>query len=517
MTQNRRIVLNIVATYGRSAYGAVLGLFTARWVLMSLGQVDYGLFGVVGGLTVFISVINNLLGHVVGRYYALSIGKHEAARNDDSLEECRRWFSMAVGIHTVVPFILMVIGYPIGEFAVRHWLVIPADRIESCVWVFRFVCISCFICMVNVPFTAMYTAKQYIAELTLYSFASSTLNACFLYFMVTHPGDWLFGYALWGCVLSIAPQIIITCRAVVVFPECRFRLGYCFQWKQLSRFLHFVGWQTFGVLGGTLRGQCIAIVINKYFGPRVNAAMSVANSVNGHANSLSSAMINAFTPAIVSARGSGDLLRMRTLAYGASKFGMLLALIFMIPLGLELPIILKLWLKNPPAYSMGLCLCFMLSMVIDKSSVGQMVAVNSQDKIALYQAVLGTALILTVPLAWLFAALGLGVYSVGIAYVIMTVVCAWGRVWFARSLAGMSARYWLSKIMMPIVIVSSASICSGLIVRRLMREGCPRIFVTAIVSEIVLCLLSWGIVLRRDERAVVLQRIAGVLAKWGII
>ena len=65
MTQNRRIVLNIVATYVspegvarvakralcgvRSVYGAVLGLFTARWVLMSLGQVDYGLFGVIGG------------------------------------------------------------------------------------------------------------------------------------------------------------------------------------------------------------------------------------------------------------------------------------------------------------------------------------------------------------------------------------------------------------------------------------------------------------------------------------
>ena len=49
MTQNRRIVLNIVATYGRSVYGAVLGLFTAWWVLVSLGQIDYGSFGVVGG------------------------------------------------------------------------------------------------------------------------------------------------------------------------------------------------------------------------------------------------------------------------------------------------------------------------------------------------------------------------------------------------------------------------------------------------------------------------------------
>lgn len=33
MTANRRIALNVVATYGRSLYAMVLGLFTARWAL----------------------------------------------------------------------------------------------------------------------------------------------------------------------------------------------------------------------------------------------------------------------------------------------------------------------------------------------------------------------------------------------------------------------------------------------------------------------------------------------------
>ena len=50
MTANRRIFLNIAATYARSLYTLALGLVTARWLLLSLGQTDYGLFGVVGGL-----------------------------------------------------------------------------------------------------------------------------------------------------------------------------------------------------------------------------------------------------------------------------------------------------------------------------------------------------------------------------------------------------------------------------------------------------------------------------------
>ena len=37
MSPNKRIFLNIVATYGRSLFALVLGLFTARWVLEALG------------------------------------------------------------------------------------------------------------------------------------------------------------------------------------------------------------------------------------------------------------------------------------------------------------------------------------------------------------------------------------------------------------------------------------------------------------------------------------------------
>ena len=43
MTANRRIFLNIVATYGRSLYALVIGLFCGRWTLTTLGEMDCGL------------------------------------------------------------------------------------------------------------------------------------------------------------------------------------------------------------------------------------------------------------------------------------------------------------------------------------------------------------------------------------------------------------------------------------------------------------------------------------------
>lgn len=52
MSPNRRIMLNIIATYGRSLYALVCGLFISWWVLAALGKEDFGLYGVVGGLMV---------------------------------------------------------------------------------------------------------------------------------------------------------------------------------------------------------------------------------------------------------------------------------------------------------------------------------------------------------------------------------------------------------------------------------------------------------------------------------
>ena len=508
MTENKRIALNIVATYGRSLFALVCGLFTSRWVLMALGQSDYGLYGVVGGLTLFIAFFNGLMATAVGRFYAFSVGQAKVAGTQgEGLEVCRQWFNTAVLIHTVVPLVLIAIGYPVGTWAVEHFLTIPPERVEACRWVFRFVCISCFVGMVNVPFQAMYTAKQYIAELTIYSFVTTMLNVGFLYFMVTHPGDWLAKYALWTCMLVVVPQIVICLRALWVFPECRFRRRYLWSWVRIRALTNFAGWQAFGVFGRLLQGQGISILINKYFGPTANASMTIGTSVAGHADTLAGSMIGAFSPAITNARGANDWERMRRMAYRTCKIGTLLTVLFALPLALELPEVLKLWLKHPPEYAAGLCWAILAMIVVDKTAVGHMLAVNANGRVAKYQMVLGTTLILTLPLAWLFVALGWGVYAVGWAMVLTMMGCAWGRVWFARKLVGMSARYWLFRIFLPLVLLAAGAGAAGLVPQLFWGPSFWRVCLTTAVTEAVLLPAAWFLLLDREERAFLLSRL----------
>ena len=514
MTENRRIFWNVVATYGRSLFTMGCGLFTSRWVLMTLGEVDYGLYGVVGGLTVCIGFLNGLLSNAVGRFYAFSVGQARVAGTQgEGLEVCRQWFNSALAIHCVVPLALMAVGYPIGEHAVRAWLTIPPERVEACVWVFRIVCVTSLVGMMSVPFRAMYEAKQYIAELTIYSFVTATLNVCVLYYMVSHPGDWLTRYALWTAVLAIAPMVIIAVRAVFIFPELRFRPAYLWDWRRTRALVYFAGAEFFGCLGVLLRGQGVMIVVNKYFGPATNAAMTVATSVSNHCNTLNACLQGAFLPAITNACGARDYGRMLALTYRTCTIGSLLVLLFALPLALEIDEVLRLWLKHPPEYAAGLSLLMLATLVVDRLGRGSMLALNANGKVMAYQLVSGTLLILTFPAAWLFVALGFGVYSIGWAFVIFIAAHILSAIWFARKLVRFSFRHWVRSTVLPIAMLTAICGAAGTLPRLWMEPSLWRVAMTTLCCEAILLPLAWGLVLTPEERAFVREKLRQALGR----
>lgn len=82
MSPNRRIFLNIAATYGRSLYALMCGLFISRWVLAALGKTDFDLYGVVGGMMGFIAFPNALLNVATRRFYAYAEGLAQKSAGD---------------------------------------------------------------------------------------------------------------------------------------------------------------------------------------------------------------------------------------------------------------------------------------------------------------------------------------------------------------------------------------------------------------------------------------------------
>lgn len=501
MTANRRILFNVLATYARSVYTLALGLLTSRWLLLSLGQTDYGLFGVIGGLVSFVTFVNVQLSGAVSRFYSVAIGFSQTAGNGErGLAECRRWFSTAVSIHSAVPLVLVAIGWPLGEWVVAHVLVVPPDRLAACLWVWRFACLSALVAMVNVPFRAMYVAKQEIAELTVFTVAEATLNVALLGYMVGHPADWLAKYAFAHCLFAIAPKVFICVRALVVYPECRIRRDCLGRWADIRELATFAGWNAFAAAGELVRSQGLQLLVNRLLGPVQNASMTLATRLANRANVFSASLVGSFSPAVNTAYGAENRSRMTALAVRAGKFAALLVVAISVPLFLEVDEVMRLWLKTPPAGAPLLCACVIAAILPEKLSVGAHLAIVATGRVAAYQCWVGAAHLLMLPVAAALMYGGRGLEAVGFVSLLFGVLYAGLRVFFARKSVGFSISAWLVGVVLPVLVSLAVAAAFGCLPRLWFGPSFGRVCLTTLCSEAALAPLAWAVVLDREER-----------------
>lgn len=469
---------------------------------MALGATDYGLVGLVGGLTGMVSFFNGLLAFAVGRFYAVSVGSAMKDGNADvGLDECRRWFNTALMLHTVIPLVLVIVGYPIGIWAIEHFLSIPLERVDACVWVWRFTCASCFISMFNVPFSAMYSAKQEIAELTIYGFVTTTINAVFQYYMITHPGVWIVKFSFFTCILGIAPSLIIAVRAVIKYPECHFVVTYLWDFSRIKQITLYAFSRFWSAFSGMFFSQGRAILVNKYMGPVYNASMTIGNAVAGHSLALSSSLSGAFWPAISNKAGEGKKDEVHRLCFMTCRLGTVLLLIFAIPLVLEIREVLHLWLVKPPPFAAEVCVAVLVFNIFERMTEGYWMSIMSLGKhVVIYSLSVGMSGIISVFLGWWLFAVGFGMWSVCIIFVFAQALTATIRVILGKWLVGYEPTYWLIHVFVPVVLVSFTCLAVGYIPHCFFDSSFSRVLLTTAVVECVFLPLAWFTVLGKSER-----------------
>lgn len=518
MTDNKRIALNMAATYGRSLYALVVGLFATRWVLKGLGDTDYGLMGLIGGLAMFITFLNNLFAVSVGRFYALAVGSIKRAGYErEGLNECRRWFNTALVVHSVASCVLVAIGYPLGLWAVKCFLAIPDERVESCVLVWGYTCFSSFVNMFCVPFQAMYTAKQEIAELTVYGFITSTLNFLFYFYISEHPGFWLTKYAAWTCAVSVVPQLLIAIRAMQKYSECRFVPSYLLCSSRLKELARYTVARFWASISGVVGAQGQSILVNKYMGPVFNASMTIGNAVAGQAVSFSGALSAAFWPAIANKVGEGDPEKVRWLSFFTCRMGAICVLAFAIPLALELDNVLQLWLVNPPPFADVICAVVLVRAVFEKMTEGYELAIFSTGNgVMKYSWLAGWAGFSTAAVAWGCFVAGLGMWSVCVGLVCSKIITVLVRLSLGSSLVGLHISEWVRKSFVPLMKISLACLAVGIVPRFLIETSIWRVCLTTGICEVVFIYLVWSRVFEPRERDAIVLRIRAFKTRFTV-
>lgn len=507
MTQTKRIIVNLLATYGRSLVTVFCHLFTARWVLAALGTTDYGLFGVVGSVIFFVTFLNANLAQGVARFYAWTIGKGKTLSEAESKDDLCRWFNTALTIHVAVPTILVAVGYPVCAWALRRYFNIPAERLEACIWVLRISFLSAFIGMASVPYVAWFTAYQFITELVIYSLSQSVLVLLGSYALLLCAGDRLIWYAVLISGASVGFLVIQVIRARYLFSACRIRPCYLFDKRRLREIFVYSGWKAVGGLGWVLRANGSAWLINLIFGPKANASFSVANQLSGQSMSFSANLMGVMTPAITTAAGANDRQLMMQMIFRGCKFGSLLVLLFGVPLLVEMEYFLELWLKTPPPCAALLCRCMILVFLIDYLTQGHQIAICAHGRIGLWQTTDSLLIILTLPMGWLYARLGLGLPSIGYAFLTTVGLMGLNRLYFAYRLLNLSVREWIRKVLCPLAPVALLTGLVAVLVAIGLVPSFLRLCLTTALAGVALVAVAWRFSLDKSERQFVLQRL----------
>lgn len=517
MTKTRRIILNVLSTYGRSIVSFVVTLFTARWILMALGEEDFGAYGVVGCLTFIVNLFNNAQASAVARYYAYYIGKtdiegtSQSGRGLDS--ELQRWFNAALSIHLAIPIVFISAGLPIGEYAIRHWLNFPLERLQVYLWCYRLSLVTLFFSMVSVPYVAMYTAYQYITQLVCFSFIQVFSIFGISYYLLFCRGNRLLVYAVLMMVAHVLVELLKVYFARRQFKSCRVSLRQMWEAAKIKALLHFAFYKMLGNVGFGVRSHGIAFFVNIAYGTTVNAACNVAHQLAAQSVSFCSTLANSFAPAIVTEEGAGQRRKMIDMSFMCCRFGGLLVLTFAIPLIIEMDNWLHIWLVNPPEATASICVYMVITFVLDYLTAGHHIAIAAVGDVARWQLFDTVSYMMSIPIAVVLYIIGIGPVAVGYAYVFAMVLAVVNRLYYARKVTGMGVRRWFRSVLLPQVMVAAMALSAGYFVRYLFPQNLLRIIITGGVSAFVLWSTAWCVVLEVTERDYVVAKIKHVWRK----
>ena len=443
-TNNRRIVQNAIMLYARTFFVMAVSLYTSRIVINTLGVTDFGIYGVVGGVITMFTFLNSAMSSATQRYINFSLG-----RNDQ--ERLKSVFRTALQIHVAIAFIVFLLGETVGLWFICSELVIPPDRMTAAIWVYHFSVLACTSAIICLPFNAEIIAHERMSAFAYMAILDAVLKLLIVYALTIVSFDRLIFYAfLLLCVgLMNCAIYIIYCRRN--FEEINYRWTY--DRLLLKEMTSFAGWSLWGNVAFIFFTQGINLLLNIFFGPVVNAARSVAVSVQGVVQGFAANVQLSINPQITKSYAIGDLSRMHQLIFASSKFCFYLLFIIILPLIIETKLVLTTWLGIVPEHAEWFVRLILMIVLIETLANPYIIANQASGKVKRYQAVCGGLLLTIVPVAYIVLRIGANPESVFLVHFCIAIITQFARVYMMRNLIDIPVSKYLIKIVIPIIAV----------------------------------------------------------------
>ena len=450
----KRIAKNTLMLYVRMLFMMFLGLFTSRIVLEALGENDYGIYNVVGGVVIMFSVISSALNSAISRYITFEIGKEAGVTRLNSV------YSTAVMIQLLISFIVVVLAEPIGLWFIENEMTIPADRISAAKIVLQFSLLSFVINLMSVPQMALITAHEQMSVYAYIGILDGLLRFGTALMVRGCSSDKLVLYSalMAGSVLIVRVAYLVYCR--LSFSHCRFR--FITDRSLLKEMFSFAGWGFIGTISGVLRDQGGNILVNIFSNPGVNAARAVAFQLNGAVQNFVTNFMTAVNPQITKSYASGDHGYMFSLLRKSSRMSFYLLFVISLPVLFNTEFVLQLWLKEVPEYTAVFVKLFIVLALCECISYPLVTAMLATGNIRNYQIVVGGLQLLNLPVSYALLKIGYPPEVTVVVAICISQICLAARLVMLRRMIGLSVREFLYRVYFNVlkVVVVGASVAA---------------------------------------------------------
>ena len=410
---NTRLAKNTVLLYFRMALMLCINLYTSRIVLHTLGVEDYGIYNVVGGVVVMLSFINDSMTASTQRFLSFELG----SGNQQKLREV---FATSINIHLIISLIIVVLGETLGMWFLHEKMIIPPERMTAAEWCMQLSIFTAVLNVLSYPYISAIIAHEKMSSFAYIAILDAVLKLLLVYLLLLFDYDRLIFYAILYAAEKLLIRLIYNIYCVKNFEECKYR--WFFRKDLFKEMASFAGWKMWGELAMVLYNQGLDILLNVFFGPIVNAARAAANYVQLAVGNFASNFQVAINPQIMKTYASDQLEETHRLIYKGSRLTFCLLLTICLPLIVETPTILGLWLKEVPDGSVTFLRLLLVILMIRQSTSVLITAIAATGNIKRYEVTMGILMLSILPIAYVVLKLGGAPWSVFVVYLIIVII-----------------------------------------------------------------------------------------------
>ena len=502
-SNNKRIAKNTIMLYIRMFISMLVGLYTSRVVLATLGVEDYGIYGVVGGVVGMMGFLNASMSGATSRFLTFELGKGDK-------ERLAKTFSSALIVHIGIAIVVLILAETVGLWFLSNKLNIPAERMQAAHWVYQLSILSAMFGITQVPYNAAIIAHEKMDVYAYVEILNVSLKLLIVYLLCIGNFDKLILYASLMLAVSILIMMVYRIYAIRQFPEAHFH--WIWDKTYLRPLLSFSGWDLYGNACVIARQQGTNFLINIFYGVVYNAASGIATTVQGTISGLAFNIILAFRPQIIKQYAKGNVEDMSKLVGNAVCFTTILFGCMSIPLILETHYIMKAWLGVIPEKSEIFCQILLIASFLGLLNNIWNTCIHATGKIKEISIFSGTFFLISLPIIYVVFQFKAPVESAYLVFILSIVfVNVSNLLIIKKKIPKLKLNFvFLNYIKVIIVLMASYYITS--LFKAQMQETFIRLLVDCFICWIIVFASSFIFILNKKQKKSIISKICPKLA-----